>query len=76
MTDVELDERVTALEENGGGGNSVNGRTIDSLNRMQSIPNIYFFIFNHIFEIGPLDGLMGTQGIHPEWTNLQFPGMF
>ena len=25
MTDVELDERVTALEENGGGGNSFNG---------------------------------------------------
>ena len=25
MTDVELDARVTALEENGGGGNSVNG---------------------------------------------------
>ena len=25
MTDVELDERVTALEENGGGGNSPNG---------------------------------------------------
>ena len=27
MTDVELDERVTALEENGGGGNAVNGKT-------------------------------------------------
>ena len=25
MTDVELDERVTALEENGGGGNAQNG---------------------------------------------------
>ena len=25
MTDVELDERVTALEENGGGGSSQNG---------------------------------------------------
>ena len=25
MTDVELDERVTALEENGGGGNTQNG---------------------------------------------------
>ena len=28
MTDVELDERVTALEENGGGGNAVNGKNI------------------------------------------------
>ena len=26
MTDVELDERVTALEENGGGGNTANGK--------------------------------------------------
>ena len=26
MTDVELDARVTALEENGGGGNSLNGK--------------------------------------------------
>ena len=25
MTDVELDARVTALEENGGGGNAFNG---------------------------------------------------
>ena len=25
MKDVELDERVTTLEENGGGGNSQNG---------------------------------------------------
>ena len=25
MTDVELDARVTALEENGGGGNGQNG---------------------------------------------------
>ena len=28
MTDVELDERVTALEENGGGGENQNGRNI------------------------------------------------
>ena len=27
MTDVELDVRVTALEENGVGGNSLNGKT-------------------------------------------------
>ena len=27
MTDVELDARVTTLEENGGGGNSFNGKT-------------------------------------------------
>ena len=26
MTDVELDERVTALEENGGGGDPANGK--------------------------------------------------
>ena len=26
MTDVELDERVTALEENDGGGNFLNGK--------------------------------------------------
>ena len=26
MTDVELEERVTVLEENGGGGNTVNGK--------------------------------------------------
>ena len=26
MTDVELDERVTALEENGGGGNRTNAK--------------------------------------------------
>ena len=32
MTDVELDERVTALEENGGG--SVNGNT-----------NVFLFLF-------------------------------
>ena len=31
MTDVELDERVTALEENGGGG-SQNGKFTVSLN--------------------------------------------
>ena len=28
MTDVELDERVTALEENGGGGTG-NGKVLD-----------------------------------------------
>ena len=27
MTDVELDARVTALEENDGGGNSLNGKS-------------------------------------------------
>ena len=27
MTDVELDARVTVLEENGGDGNSFNGKT-------------------------------------------------
>ena len=32
MTDVELDERITALEENGGNGN---GKTIDLFNMMQ-----------------------------------------
>ena len=32
MTDVELDERITALEENDGGGNSVNGETIEPYN--------------------------------------------
>ena len=31
MTDVELDERVTALEENGGGGNTQNGNKFSSL---------------------------------------------
>ena len=30
MTDVELDERVTALEENGGGGGTQNGKNISS----------------------------------------------
>ena len=30
MTDVELDERVTALEENGGGGNIQNGSVYKS----------------------------------------------
>ena len=34
MTDVELDARVTALEENGGGGNSLNGKTNVLLNIM------------------------------------------
>ena len=29
MTDVELDARVTALEENSGDGNSLNGKTTD-----------------------------------------------
>ena len=28
MTDVELEQRVTALEENGGGGNIQNGSVI------------------------------------------------
>ena len=28
MTDVELDERVTALEENAGGGNTPNGHKL------------------------------------------------
>ena len=28
MTDVELDERVTALEENGGGDNAQNGNKL------------------------------------------------
>ena len=32
MTDVELDERITTLEETGGGGNSVNGKTIKLYN--------------------------------------------
>ena len=54
MTDVELDERVTALEENGGGGNSGNGKTNTSkLSRenvnKKSIAFLYFHtlcIFN------------------------------
>ena len=29
MTDVDLDERITALEENEGGGNSVNGENTE-----------------------------------------------
>ena len=37
MTDVELDARVTALEENGGSGNSFNGKTIDLFNMIQEI---------------------------------------
>ena len=68
MTDVELDERLTALEENSGGGNLINGQTIVSLKGMQSIPNNFLKFFDHIFEIVPLVCLMGTQGIHPEWT--------
>ena len=32
MTDVELDARVTTLEENGGDGNSFNGKTNDFFN--------------------------------------------
>ena len=34
MTDVELDVRVTALEENGGSGNSFNGKTNTLFNIM------------------------------------------
>ena len=37
MTDVELDARVTALEENGGGGNSLNGKTNDLFNIMKEV---------------------------------------
>ena len=29
MTDVELDDRITTLEENDDGGNSFNGETIE-----------------------------------------------
>ena len=32
MTDVELDERITSLEENDGGGISLNGETIEFYN--------------------------------------------
>ena len=39
MTDVELDARVTALEENGGGGNPFNGKTNDFFN-IFTIPNV------------------------------------
>ena len=35
MTDVELDARITALEENGGGRYSLNGKTNVFLNIMQ-----------------------------------------
>ena len=35
MTDVELDTRVTALEENGGSGNSFNSKTVDVFNMIQ-----------------------------------------
>ena len=31
MTDVELDERITTLEENGGGDNSVNSEKFDCI---------------------------------------------
>ena len=33
MKDVELDERLTALEENGGGGSSQNGKGYFVLNK-------------------------------------------
>ena len=42
MTDVELDERITVLEENDGGGNSVNGKTIGLFNTMYGPPNIFY----------------------------------
>ena len=32
MTDVELDERVTALQEGGGGGYSLNGNNVVFVN--------------------------------------------
>ena len=38
MTDVELDERVTALEENGGGGNSFNSKMKW---RIQDFPDLH-----------------------------------
>ena len=46
MTDVELDERVTALEGNGGGGHSLNGKT----NMSHLGPIEKYYNFNVLFK--------------------------
>ena len=41
MTDVDFDERITALEENGGGGGSESGKLIFTLSKQQCPYMIY-----------------------------------
>ena len=49
MTDVELDERVSALEENGG-GNSQNGKINVDCNTMFSFGQKHFFVLSQQLE--------------------------
>ena len=46
MTDVELDERVRALEENGAGGTS-NG----TVNFISSANNLFFYFSGSLFSV-------------------------
>ena len=50
MTDVELDERVTALEEGGGGGSPQNGRQNCVLKCQQEKTRIMFCSKTSFFE--------------------------
>ena len=47
MTDVELDERVAALEENGGGSNQNGKINVDS-NTMFSFGQEHFFVLSQL----------------------------
>ena len=46
MTDVEMDKRIMALEENGGGGKTVNGETIVLYNSVKH-KEIWHFYLKH-----------------------------
>ena len=50
MTDLELDERVTALEENGGGGNPGNGKEKRYVNTDNVQPE-FITVFNISFKL-------------------------
>ena len=49
MTDVELNARVTALEENGGRGNYFNGKSTDQFDTIPENKHLSFMIFCTIF---------------------------
>ena len=72
MTDVELDERVTALEEDGGNANG-NGKNISSNYRATGLPNKRMsFVVWSIVEVSlnklALWSSVGVYDWTPEWA--------
>ena len=54
MTDVELDERVTVLEENGSGGSNANGKFKLKILLLSFSPELYLFFSNLLFLLANL----------------------